>query len=63
MDINEMIAKANQNTLTEEEKKSVSGQIMKELSELSSTDPEKYHELLKVVNESLKNINSTLRRV
>ena len=63
MDIQALITKANQNTLNDEEKSEVIELITKELHELSSSNPEKYYEVLKIINESLSNINSSLRRV
>jgi len=61
MDIKDLTTKAQNGTLTEEELNEVLTAASKEIQALKEDEPEKYLELITMINDSLKEINDILR--
>lgn len=63
MDIQTILDKAKSSELTKEEANMFTQTVLAELEALKASDPEQYLTLVKQVNKSLKELNSTLRKV
>lgn len=63
MDTQQLIEKSQTQELTQEEKKYIAEATLADLESLRQSDPQKYLELIKTINQFYKEINSKLRKV
>jgi len=63
MDIQSIIAKAQSEELTEDEKKAFAEAVISDLESLKKSNPGRYFIFLKQINATLKKLNNTLNKI